>query len=51
MTSSPAESWIKQLNQRVKGSEKQWKDDANAEATLHLARQMSKRRGRFHHRN
>ena len=28
-TSSPIESWVKQLNQRVKGSEKFWNDDAN----------------------
>jgi len=36
MTSSPIESWVKQLNQRVKGSEKFWNDDANGEAILHL---------------
>jgi hypothetical protein len=36
ITSSPVESWVKQLNQRVKGSEKFWNDDANAEAMLHL---------------
>lgn len=36
ITSSPIESWVKQLNQRVKGSEKFWNDDENAEAILHL---------------
>lgn len=36
ITSSPIESWIKQLNQRVKGSEKFWNDDENAEAILQL---------------
>lgn len=36
ITSSPIESWIKQVNQRVEGSEKFWNDDANAEAILHL---------------
>ena len=36
ITSSPIESWVKQLNQRVKGSEKFWNDDANGEAILHL---------------
>jgi hypothetical protein len=36
ITSSPVESWVKQLNQRVKGSEKFWNDDQNAEAMLHL---------------
>ena len=36
ITSSPIESWVKQLNQRVKGSEKFWNDDDNAEAILHL---------------
>ncbi len=36
ITSSPVESWIKQLNQRVKGSEKFWNDDANGEAILQL---------------
>ena len=36
VTSSPIESWVKQLNQRVKGSEKFWNDDANGEAILHL---------------
>lgn len=36
ITSSPVESWVKQLNQRVKGSEKFWNDDDNAEAMLHL---------------
>jgi hypothetical protein len=36
ITRSPIESWIKQLNQRVKGSEKFWNDDENAEAIVHL---------------
>ena len=36
ITSSPVESWVKQLNQRVKGSEKFWNDDGNAEAILQL---------------
>jgi hypothetical protein len=36
ITSSPIESWVKQLNQRVKGSEKFWNDDQNGEAVLHL---------------
>lgn len=36
ITSSPIESWIKQLNQRVKGSEKFWNDNENAEAILQL---------------
>jgi hypothetical protein len=36
MTSSPVESWVKQLNQRVKGSEKFWNDDQNVETMLHL---------------
>jgi hypothetical protein len=36
ITSRPVESWVKQLNQRVKGSEKFWNDDANAETMLHL---------------
>ena len=36
MTSSPIESWVKPLNQRVTGSEKFWNDDASGEAILHL---------------
>ena len=36
ITSSPVESWVKQLNQRVKGSEKFWNADANPEAMLNL---------------
>lgn len=36
ITSSPIESWIKQVNQRVKGSEKFWNDDPTGEAILHL---------------
>jgi hypothetical protein len=36
ITSSPVESWVKQLNQRVKGSEKFWNDDENGEAVLQL---------------
>jgi len=36
ITSSPIESWVKQVNQRVKGSEKFWNDDRNGEAILHL---------------
>jgi hypothetical protein len=36
VTSSPVESWVKQLNQRVKGSEKFWNNNANPEAILNL---------------
>lgn len=36
ITSNPIESWIRQLNRRVKGSEKFWNDDANGEAILQL---------------
>ena len=36
LTSSPVESWIKQLNQRVKGSEKFWEDGRRGEAILQL---------------
>jgi hypothetical protein len=36
ITSSPVESWVKQINQRVKGSEKFWNDDDDAETMLHL---------------
>lgn len=37
ITSSPVESWIKQINQRVKGSEKFWNDDEDhSEAILQL---------------
>jgi hypothetical protein len=36
ITSSPMESWVKLVNQRVKGSEKFWNDDSHAEAMLHL---------------
>jgi hypothetical protein len=36
ITSSPIESWVKQLNQRVKGSEKFWNDNENGEAILEL---------------
>ena len=36
ITSSPMESWVKMVGQRVKGSEKFWNDDGNAEAILHL---------------
>ena len=36
ITSSLVESWVKQLNQRVKGSEKFWNDNENAETMLHL---------------
>jgi hypothetical protein len=35
-TSSPVESWVKQLNQRVKGSEKFWNNDTRPEAMLNL---------------
>jgi hypothetical protein len=35
-TSSPVESWIRQMNQRVKGSDKFWEDGPNAEAVLQL---------------
>jgi hypothetical protein len=34
--SSPVESWVKQLNQRVKGSEKFWNEGDQAESMLHL---------------
>lgn len=36
ITSSPIESWVKQINQRVKGSEKFWNDDGNSEVILEL---------------
>jgi hypothetical protein len=36
ITSSPVESWIKQLNHRVKGSEKFWDDDQKSEAVLQV---------------
>jgi hypothetical protein len=36
ITSSPVESWVKQLNQRAKGSEKFWNNDDNPEAILNL---------------
>lgn len=36
ITSSPIESWIKQLNRRVKGSEKFWSAPSNSEAILQL---------------
>ena len=36
ITSSPVESWIKQLNHRVKGSEKFWDDDQKIEAVLQV---------------
>lgn len=36
ITSSPVESWVKQLNQCAKGSEKFWNDDPNPEAVLNL---------------
>jgi hypothetical protein len=36
MMSSPVESWVKQLNQRVKGSEKFWNENENAETMLRL---------------
>lgn len=36
ITSSPIESWIKQVNQRVKGSEKFWTDGVDGEAILEL---------------
>jgi len=36
ITSSPVESWIKQINRRVKGSEKFWNDDGHGEAILQL---------------
>ena len=36
ITSSPVKSWVKQLNQRVKSTEKFWNDDANPAAMLHL---------------
>lgn len=36
ITSSPVESWVKQLNQRAKGSEKFWNNDPNPEAMLNL---------------
>ena len=36
ITSSPVESWIKQLNRRVKGSEKFWSNKNSSEAILQL---------------
>jgi len=36
ITSRPVESWGKQRNQRVKGSEKFWNNNENAEAMLRL---------------
>ena len=36
ITSSPVESWIKQLNHRVKGSEKFWDDDQKIETVLQV---------------
>jgi hypothetical protein len=36
ITSSPVESWVKQLNQRAKGSEKFWNNNPNPEAILNL---------------
>ena len=36
ITSSPMESWVKLVSQRVKGREKFWNDDGNSEAILHL---------------
>ena len=36
ITSSPIESWIKQLNRRVKGSDKFWNAKASSEAILQL---------------
>jgi hypothetical protein len=36
ITSSPVESWVKQLNQRTKGSEKFWNNNPNPEAVLNL---------------
>ena len=36
ITSSPVESWVKQLNRRVKGSEKFWNAGEKAESMLHL---------------
>jgi hypothetical protein len=36
ITSSPVESWVKQLNQRAKGSEKFWNNNDNPEAVLNL---------------
>ncbi len=61
ITSSPVGYWAKQLDNRVKGSETFWKDDANAETKLRLrgawlsddealARQDQNRRGHPHAR-
>jgi hypothetical protein len=36
ITSSPVESWVKQLNQRAKGSEKFWNNNPNPETVLNL---------------
>jgi len=36
ITSSPIESWIKQLNQRVKGSDRFWEDGPRGEAILQV---------------
>lgn len=57
ITSSHVESWIKQVNRRVKGSEKFWNNNQNAESILQLraawlgddqelAQHLKKRRGR-----
>ena len=37
------ESWVKMVGQRVKGSEKFWNDDGNAEAILHLRSCLARR--------
>jgi hypothetical protein len=36
LTSSPVKSWIKQLNQRVKGSDRFWEDGRRGEAILQV---------------
>lgn len=36
ITSSPIESWIKQMNQRVKGSDRFWEDGPRGEAILQV---------------
>ena len=48
ITSSPVESWVKQLNQCAKGSEKFWNNNANPEAVLNLLRGLAQRRRGIH---
>ncbi len=48
ITSSPVESWVKQLNQCAKGSEKFWNNNANPEAVLNLRAGLAQRRRGIH---